>query len=54
MPRWDRRLRIVLDWTVVLFFRPDITKVELRVEREQAPGWRVAAAVNGTRHDRHE
>jgi NADH dehydrogenase len=36
MPRWDRRLRIVLDWTVALFFRPDITKVELRVEREQA------------------
>jgi NADH:ubiquinone reductase (H+-translocating) len=34
MPRWDRRLRIVLDWTVAVFFRPDITKVELRVERE--------------------
>jgi NADH dehydrogenase len=34
MPRWDRRLRIVLDWTVALFFRPDITKVELQVERE--------------------
>ena len=38
MPRWDRRLRIVLDWTVALFFRPDITKVELRVEREQMRG----------------
>jgi NADH dehydrogenase len=35
MPRWERRLRIVLDWTVALFFRPDITKVELHVEREQ-------------------
>ena len=35
MPRWDRRLRIVLDWTVALLFVPDITKVELRVEREQ-------------------
>jgi NADH dehydrogenase len=33
MPRWDRRLRIVLDWTVALFFRPDITKVGLQVER---------------------
>ncbi|HEX8906483.1 MAG TPA: NAD(P)/FAD-dependent oxidoreductase [Longimicrobiaceae bacterium] len=33
MPRWDRRLRIVLDWTVALFFRPDITKVDLAVER---------------------
>lgn len=36
MPRWDRRLRIVLDWTVALFFRPDITRVDMRVEREQA------------------
>ncbi len=35
MPRWERRLRIILDWTVALFFRPDITKVELLVEREQ-------------------
>jgi NADH dehydrogenase len=35
MPRWDRRVRIVLDWTVSLFFRPDITRVDLRVEREQ-------------------
>jgi hypothetical protein len=35
MPRWDRRLRIVLDWTVALFFRPDITRIDLRVEREQ-------------------
>jgi NADH:quinone reductase (non-electrogenic) len=34
MPRWDRRLRIVLDWTVALFFRPDITKIDMRVERE--------------------
>ena len=35
MPRWDRRLRIILDWTIALFFRPDITRVDLRVEREQ-------------------
>jgi NADH dehydrogenase len=35
MPRWDRRVRIVLDWTVALFFRPDVTRVDLRVEREQ-------------------
>lgn len=35
MPRWDRRLRIVLDWTVALFFRPDITKVDLAVEQDQ-------------------
>ena len=35
MPRWDRRLRMVLDWTIALFFRPDITKVDLAVEQEQ-------------------
>jgi NADH dehydrogenase len=45
MPRWDRRLRIVLDWTVALFFRPDITKVELCVEREQVRRSRGLAAV---------
>ena len=50
MPRWDRRLRIVLDWTVALFFRPDITKVELRVEREQLRQARrtARAGVNGS------
>jgi NADH:ubiquinone reductase (H+-translocating) len=42
MPRWDRRLRMVLDWTVALFFRPDITKVELAVEQEQV---KLAAAA---------
>ena len=36
MPRWDRRLRIILDWTVALFFRPDITKVDLAAEWDQA------------------
>jgi NADH:ubiquinone reductase (H+-translocating) len=45
MPRWDRRLRIVLDWTVALFFRPDITKVELQVEREQVQRARDKAAA---------
>jgi NADH dehydrogenase len=33
MPRWDRRLRIVLDWTVALFFRPDITKIDITAGR---------------------
>src|SRR4029079_19739826 len=54
MPRWDRRLRIVLDWTVALFFRPDITKVELRVEREQVRQPRGMAAAAGGRNDRHD
>jgi hypothetical protein len=54
MPRWDRRLRIILDWTVALFFRPDVTKVELRVEREQVRRLRSTAAVAGLRDDRDE
>jgi NADH dehydrogenase len=54
MPRWDRRLRIILDWTVALFFRPDITKVELRVEREQVRRPRGMAAAAGGRSDRHD
>ena len=58
MPRWDRRLRMVLDWTVALFFRPDITKVELSVEQEQTkrncaagavPDWTPPRAIE---HDR--
>jgi NADH dehydrogenase len=48
MPRWDRRLRIVLDWTVALFFRPDITKVELRVEREQVQQAREIAGASSS------
>jgi NADH dehydrogenase len=44
MPRWDRRLRIVLDWTVALFFRPDITTVDLRVAREQVEAARATQA----------
>jgi NADH dehydrogenase len=47
MPRWDRRLRIVLDWTVALFFRPDITRVDLRVEREQVERSRQLVASSG-------
>ena len=50
MPRWDRRLRIVLDWTVALFFRPDITKVELRVERELLRQSKAHTGVDGSMH----
>jgi NADH dehydrogenase len=33
MPRLSRRLRIVIDWTSALLFRPDIVKVDLASER---------------------
>jgi NADH dehydrogenase len=49
MPRWDRRLRIILDWSVALFFRPDITKVDLQVERARVEhGRHLAAPASGT------
>jgi NADH dehydrogenase len=35
MPRWAQRIRIVADWTIALFFRPDITKVDLAAEFTQ-------------------
>ena len=49
MPRWSRRVRIVIDWTLALLFRPDIVKVDLASEpdllaRNQAAG---AAARKG-------
>jgi NADH dehydrogenase len=38
MPRWDRRLRMALDWTVALLFLPDVTKVEPVPDRGRTPG----------------
>ena len=32
MPGWGRRLRIVIDWTLALLFRPDAVKVGLNSE----------------------
>jgi NADH dehydrogenase len=29
MPRWERRIRIMLDWTVALFFKHDVAKLDL-------------------------
>jgi NADH:ubiquinone reductase (H+-translocating) len=29
MPRWDRRLRVLIDWTVALFFKNDIVQLDL-------------------------
>jgi NADH dehydrogenase len=32
MPGWSRRLRIMIDWTFALLFRPDIVKISLDTE----------------------
>jgi NADH:ubiquinone reductase (H+-translocating) len=37
MPRWSRRMRVVIDWTVALFFRNDVVQLDLR------PGNRLPA-----------
>jgi hypothetical protein len=29
MPRWERRLRIMLDWTIALLFKNDVVKLDL-------------------------
>jgi NADH dehydrogenase len=48
MPGWRRRLRIMIDWTFALLFRPDIVKISLDSEvalllREAAEGELVGA-----------
>jgi NADH dehydrogenase len=49
MPRWAQRIRIVADWTIALFFRPDISKVDLgrqqvaRMREVGPPGERKSA-----------
>jgi len=43
MPGWGRRLRIVIDWTFALLFRPDVVKISL--DREEA--LLVREAVDG-------
>jgi NADH dehydrogenase len=43
MPGWGRRLRIMIDWTFALLFRPDIVKISL--DSEAALILREAAAA---------
>jgi NADH dehydrogenase len=32
MPGWGRRLRIMIDWTFALLFRPDVVKISMESE----------------------
>jgi NADH dehydrogenase len=43
MPRWSRRFRIMLDWTMSLFFKYDIVKLDFDTEPE--PGERVRPVI---------
>jgi NADH:ubiquinone reductase (H+-translocating) len=42
MTSWERRIRVILDWTVALFFRNDVVKLDLF--GEEHPSLRRAAA----------
>jgi NADH dehydrogenase len=53
MPGWGRRLRIMIDWTFALLFRPDVTKISLDSEaalilREAAAGKIPAISPDGS------
>ena len=37
MPGWSRRLRIMIDWTFALLFRPEIVKIDLNGEHTAIP-----------------
>ena len=61
MPGWIRRLRIVIDWTFALLFRPDIVKIGLDSEavailREESQTGEESAPVipNVNRHNQNE
>lgn len=41
MPRWDRRLRLIIDWTLELFFKQDIVKLDYRKNPEDKPAGAV-------------
>jgi len=45
MPGWGRRLRIMLDWTFALLFRPDIVKISLDSEEVERLGIAPAAGA---------
>jgi NADH dehydrogenase len=42
MPGWGRRLRIMIDWTFALLFRPDVVKISL--DREEVESLEAVAA----------
>jgi len=37
MPGWGRRMRILIDWTLALLFRPDVVKISLESETIPPP-----------------
>jgi len=54
MPGWSRRLRIMIDWTFSLLFRPDIVKISLDSEAALLLGEAVGdSSINPNSEVRH-
>ena len=49
IPGWRRRLRIMIDWTFALLFRPDVVKISLDSEQGERHEAAAAGAVAGAR-----
>jgi hypothetical protein len=50
MPRLERKLRVMIDWTVALFFPNDVVKLELFGERHPvADAVEITEAQQGER-----
>src|SRR5205085_10133396 len=45
VPGWGRRLRVMIDWTFALLFRPDVVKVSLDSEAALLLGETAAGAA---------
>lgn len=50
MPGWGRRLRIMIDWTFALLFRPDIVKISLDSEAVLLPRKAAGGELIGADH----
>jgi len=56
MPRWNRRLRIVLDWTIALMFKNDIVQLDMTREqqRNERPADGSQSSDGKERDQKHE
>jgi NADH dehydrogenase len=53
MPGWLRRLRIMIDWTFALLFRPDIVKISLDSEEALFLREAIAGGVDAQVHEQN-
>jgi NADH dehydrogenase len=52
MPGWRRRLRIMIDWTFALLFRPDVVKIDLDSEEDVLLRKSTGSELIGADHKR--